>query len=114
MKKIENKAYLKEKEEKVIEEPQKEEKETKTASNDKIEVNFKRVGDSTMKKLHPKLAEHYEELNAAIFRQHTIGFRSRDLQRACEIDVEFIRAKIKEYKKNEGITREMEIKWMND
>lgn len=113
MHKIENKAYLKPKPPTVVDKPPKEEKEAKIGSNEEIQLDFRRLGDSTLKKLHPKLAEHYDNLNEAIFKLHTLGPRTQEFKRKYTNEVEHYRKKVQEYKKNEGITREDEIRWLN-
>lgn len=114
MHKIENKAYLKPKTPIVVDKPPKEEKEAKTDSNEQIELDFRRLGDSTLKKLHPKLAEYYDNLNDAANKLHTLGPRSSEFRIKYTNELQHFRKKVKEYKKNEGITREDEIRWLQE
>jgi len=115
MKKIEDKSFVKSKEIKPeIKDP------PKAISIDKViekakakEPSFDIIGDSTIKREHPKLAEHYAELNTASNNLFTLGHRSHDMKMKYTNEIERIRAKIREYEKNEGISREDHIRWNN-
>lgn len=108
MKRIEDKSFVKARDDKPKEEvPSK----VITISETIKEPSFRVIGDSLMKKEHPKLAELYTELNNASDNLFTLGHRSHDLKRQYTNDVEFWRKKIREYEKNEGITRDDHIRW---
>ncbi len=115
MKKIEDKSFVKAKEIKPEVKPP-----PKAVSIDEViekakvkEPSFDIVGDSTMKREHPKLVEYYNNMNTASNNLSTLGHRSHDFKRQYTNEVEHWRAKIREYEKNEGISREDHIRWNN-
>lgn len=63
-----------------------------------------------LEKLHPELSKLYKELNEIIYDSMLIGNRSRDMRRLYDINIEGCRKKIKEYCKENNITREDLIK----
>lgn len=65
---------------------------------------------SLMKEKHPRLAKLYEQLNTVTSKLHILGPRSASIKMQLTNEVEELRKKIKEYKKNEGITREEEMR----
>ena len=77
-------------------------------NDDKIEINT-----SITAQKHPLLAKYYKELNELLFKERTLGHRSHSIKMQIMNEMQEIRTKIANYKKNEGITREMEREWNN-
>lgn len=113
---IENKAFLKKKNEEVIDKPPKQKIGFKIDSKEEITNMFEpaiELNSGLLAKEHPVLAKHYDDLNSALWNETVVGGRSTELRRNCELETQKIRKKIKEYEKNEGITREDHQRWAN-
>lgn len=74
------------------------------------ETQLKRKTDGPIRRLHPELADMYEELNGVT----ELMYRTRDFRVVGPIKQDRIRRHISDYKKSHGITREDEIRWFKE